>query len=115
MKVILFFANNYYLVMLTKNPRNFLWTTLSRTRRDGRGASEESRCQARPNGPHRPTIDGLGVGLGWGWGVGVSKCQAVAKDSISHLSVGSVVGESQISEELALTRQAACGLIGQHT
>ena len=105
MKVILFFANNYYLVMLTKNPRNFLWTTLSRTRRDGRGASEESRCQARPNVPHRPTIDGLGV----------SKCQAVAKDSISHLSVGSGVGESQISEELALTRQAACGLIGQHT
>ena len=52
---------------------------------------------------------------GWGVGVGVSKCQAVAKDSISHLSVGSVVGESQISEELALTRQAACGLIGQHT
>ena len=56
----------------------------------------------------------MGWGLGW-VGVGVSKCQAVAKDSISHLSVGSVVGESQISEELALTRQAACGLIGQHT
>ena len=52
--------------------------------------------------------------MGWGVGVGVSKCQAVAKDSISYLSIGSG-GESQISEELALRRQGACcGLIG-HT
>ena len=45
--------------------------------------------------------------MGWGVGVGVSKCQAVAKDSISYLSIGSG-GESQISEELALRRQGAC-------